>query len=157
MMLGANASRGLNLLYIGRVIAGLGIGAASNLTPIYISEIAPPAIRGRLIGMYEVGWQFGGLVGFWYVFISSGLRLKSHSMAGLTMVSTRLFHPDTSNGLFLSLSNSSPLVYSSSVSGTCASLPDGSSARTDVLKPWPTFPGSATSTHLSVTFTRKST
>ena len=35
------------------------------LTPIYISEIAPPAVRGRLVGLYELGWQFGGLVGFW--------------------------------------------------------------------------------------------
>jgi hypothetical protein len=37
-MLGANGSRGLNLIYVGRVIAGMGIGCASNLTPIYISE-----------------------------------------------------------------------------------------------------------------------
>jgi hypothetical protein len=33
--------------------------------PIYISEISPPAIRGRLVGIYEMGWQLGGLVGFW--------------------------------------------------------------------------------------------
>ncbi|KAF8533357.1 putative quinate permease [Trichophaea hybrida] len=65
MMLGATASRGLGLIYGGRVIAGFGIGAASNLTPIYISEISPPAIRGRLVGLYELGWQAGGLVGFW--------------------------------------------------------------------------------------------
>lgn len=65
LMLGASSSRGLTLIYVGRVIAGLGIGCASNLTPIYISEIAPPAIRGRLIGLYELGWQAGGLVGFW--------------------------------------------------------------------------------------------
>lgn len=36
-----------------------------QVTPIYISEIAPPAIRGRIVGMYELGWQLGGLVGFW--------------------------------------------------------------------------------------------
>jgi len=34
------------------------------ITPIYISELAPPAIRGRLVGIYELGWQIGGLVGF---------------------------------------------------------------------------------------------
>ena len=38
IMLGDNGSRGLNLIYVGRVIAGMGIGCASNLTPIYISE-----------------------------------------------------------------------------------------------------------------------
>jgi MFS family permease len=65
MMLGATAERGLGLIYGGRVIAGFGIGAASNLTPIYIAELSPPAIRGRLVGLYELGWQVGGLVGFW--------------------------------------------------------------------------------------------
>jgi len=65
MMLGANASRGLALIYVGRAIAGLGIGACSNIVPIFISEVSPPAIRGRLIGLYEIGWQSGGLVGFW--------------------------------------------------------------------------------------------
>lgn len=65
MMLGANGDRGLTLIYVGRVLAGVGVGGASNLTPIYISELSPPAIRGRLVGLYELGWQLGGLVGFW--------------------------------------------------------------------------------------------
>jgi MFS family permease len=65
LMLGANGQRGLGLIYGGRVLAGIGVGGASNLTPIYIAELAPPAIRGRLVGLYEMGWQIGGLVGFW--------------------------------------------------------------------------------------------
>ncbi|KAF7956197.1 hypothetical protein EAE96_005117 [Botrytis aclada] len=65
MMLGANGDRGLGSIYGGRVLAGIGVGGASNLTPIYISELSPPAIRGRLVGLYELGWQVGGVVGFW--------------------------------------------------------------------------------------------
>ena len=65
MMLGASGARGLGLMYAGRVLAGLGVGGASMLAPIYISEIAPPAVRGRLVGLYELAWQIGGLVGFW--------------------------------------------------------------------------------------------
>lgn len=62
---GANHARGLGILYAGRVLSGLGTGIASNIIPIYLSELAPPAIRGRLVGLYELGWQIGGLVGFW--------------------------------------------------------------------------------------------
>jgi MFS family permease len=70
-MLGANGQRGLGLIIGGRVLAGIGVGGASNMVPIYISELAPPAIRGRLVGIYELGWQIGGLVGFW---INYGLQ-----------------------------------------------------------------------------------
>ncbi|KAH0378936.1 quinate permease, partial [Aureobasidium melanogenum] len=52
-------------IYAGRVLAGLGVGGSSMIVPIYISEISPPAVRGRLVGIYELGWQIGGLVGFW--------------------------------------------------------------------------------------------
>ncbi len=65
MMLGANGDRGLGLIYAGRVLAGMGVGGCSMIVPIYISELAPPAVRGQLVGMYELGWQIGGLVGFW--------------------------------------------------------------------------------------------
>ncbi|KAH0359705.1 quinate permease, partial [Aureobasidium melanogenum] len=52
-------------IYAGRVLAGLGVGGSSMIVPIYISEISPPAVRGRLVGIYELGWQIGGIVGFW--------------------------------------------------------------------------------------------
>lgn len=72
LMLGANRERGLGLIYGGRVLAGVGVGACSMIVPIYISELSPPAVRGRLVGLYELGWQIGGLVGFW---INYGVNL----------------------------------------------------------------------------------
>ncbi|PFH49383.1 hypothetical protein AMATHDRAFT_147771 [Amanita thiersii Skay4041] len=65
LQIAASSRTGLGIIYAGRVIVGLGIGVASNLAPIYVAEIAPPAIRGRLIGLYELCWQIGGVVGFW--------------------------------------------------------------------------------------------
>ncbi|KAG9767750.1 quinate permease, partial [Aureobasidium melanogenum] len=79
IMLGATGTRGLGLIYGGRVLAGMGVGAASNLSPIYCSEIAPPAIRGRLVGLYELSWQVGGLVGFWINYGVSENMPPSHS------------------------------------------------------------------------------
>jgi len=39
----------LGMIYAGRGIAGLGIGSASLIIPVYIAEIAPPSIRGNSI------------------------------------------------------------------------------------------------------------
>jgi MFS family permease len=79
LMLGANGERGLGLIYAGRVLAGFGVGGASNLAPIYISEISPPAIRGRLVCMFELGWQIGGLVGFWINVSDTQEELKKNA------------------------------------------------------------------------------
>jgi MFS family permease len=79
LMLGASHDRGLGLIYAGRVLAGIGVGACSMIVPIYISEIAPPAVRGRLVGIYELGWQIGGLVGFWINYGISETLAPSHS------------------------------------------------------------------------------
>ncbi|KAK9474931.1 general substrate transporter [Dipodascopsis tothii] len=68
MTMFASRERGLQPLYLGRLISGLGVGAASNLTPIYIAEVAPSAIRGQLIGLYEIAWRLGDLTGFWINF-----------------------------------------------------------------------------------------
>jgi MFS family permease len=35
------------------------------LVPMYIAEVSPPTIRGRLVGIYEIGVQTGICVGFW--------------------------------------------------------------------------------------------
>ncbi|KAG9127253.1 hypothetical protein FRC07_015111 [Ceratobasidium sp. 392] len=63
LMLGATKS--LGVFYAGRIIGGLGVGAVSLATPLYIAEISPPSIRGRLVGFYETLLQLGGVVGFW--------------------------------------------------------------------------------------------
>lgn len=49
------------------------------IVPIYISELSPPAIRGRLVGIYELGWQVGGLVGFWINYGIAETLAPSHS------------------------------------------------------------------------------
>ncbi|KAH8671662.1 general substrate transporter [Xylariales sp. PMI_506] len=78
IMLAADSSRGLGPLYGGRVLAGIGVGACSMTVPVYISELAPPAVRGRLVGIYELGWQIGGLVGFWINYGVTNTLPSSH-------------------------------------------------------------------------------
>ena len=42
-----------------RMIGGLGIGAASIVAPMYIAEIAPTRMRGRLVTFYQLGIVLG--------------------------------------------------------------------------------------------------
>jgi MFS family permease len=42
-----------------RFIGGLGVGISTVAAPLYIAEIAPPAWRGRLAGMFQFNIVFG--------------------------------------------------------------------------------------------------
>jgi SP family arabinose:H+ symporter-like MFS transporter len=42
-----------------RMLGGIGIGAASILAPMYIAEIAPTRMRGRLVTLYQLGIVVG--------------------------------------------------------------------------------------------------
>ncbi|EIJ37470.1 MFS transporter, sugar porter family [Galbibacter orientalis DSM 19592] len=47
-----------------RFIGGLGVGASTIAAPAYISEIAPPKSRGRLVSLYQFNIVFGILMAF---------------------------------------------------------------------------------------------
>ncbi|KAI0473190.1 general substrate transporter [Xylariaceae sp. FL0804] len=50
------------MLAIGRVLSGVGAGAATVIVPIYISEVAPPSQRGTFGAMTQVSINVGILV-----------------------------------------------------------------------------------------------
>ncbi|MCA1010697.1 D-xylose transporter XylE [Halobacillus halophilus] len=54
---------GLLLLFnVYRIIGGIGVGLASAVSPMYIGEIAPSHIRGRLVSLNQFAIIFGMLV-----------------------------------------------------------------------------------------------
>ncbi|KAK0732362.1 MFS sugar transporter-like protein [Apiosordaria backusii] len=61
----AAASGNLAPMYVGRFVAGVGVGAASAVNPIYVSENSPRAIRGLLTGLYQLFIVTGGMIAFW--------------------------------------------------------------------------------------------
>nr|XP_060634380.1 proton myo-inositol cotransporter isoform X2 [Anolis sagrei ordinatus] len=55
------AAPGKHTLLAGRLVVGLGIGIASMTVPVYIAEVAPPHLRGRLVTintLFITGGQF---------------------------------------------------------------------------------------------------
>jgi SP family sugar:H+ symporter-like MFS transporter len=52
--LGAGAATSSIMFILARIVGGLGVGAASVLAPVYISEVVPANIRGRLSSVQQV-------------------------------------------------------------------------------------------------------
>lgn len=56
-----------------RLIGGLGVGAASMVSPMYIAEMAPPKWRGRLVASYQMAIVIGILVAYFSNYLFDGL------------------------------------------------------------------------------------
>ncbi|RSH80159.1 hypothetical protein EHS25_007264 [Saitozyma podzolica] len=66
------SSFSLAQLIVGRTLGGIGIGMLSCTAPIYVSEIAPPNVRGALLVMEQFMIVFGIVVMF---YITYGTRI----------------------------------------------------------------------------------
>jgi MFS transporter, SP family, arabinose:H+ symporter len=51
-------------LVVFRFVGGLGIGGSSVLAPVYIAELAPARLRGRLVGMFQINVVLGILLAY---------------------------------------------------------------------------------------------
>ena len=78
--IGCALSTSFTMLVIYRLIGGLGVGIASMLSPLYISEISPPAMRGRLVTLYQFAITIGILSSY---FVNAWL-LKTSQITGFT-------------------------------------------------------------------------
>jgi len=72
--LGTGMARDFTVFILFRFIGGLAIGGASVLSPLYISEIAPPRQRGRLAATFQLAIVIGILVAFFsdYLLLGAG-------------------------------------------------------------------------------------
>lgn len=61
-------SQSIPHLITGRAIGGIGVGALSMLSPLYMAEISPPEVRGSLIALEQLAIVSGVVFGFWFGF-----------------------------------------------------------------------------------------
>ena len=59
------AQHEIGMIYGGRVVAGLGIGGMSSVTPVFVSESCPPKTRGRITGMFQEFLVIGSTFAYW--------------------------------------------------------------------------------------------
>ena len=62
-------SSSIQMLMQGRFLVGLGVGFAAQIVPLYISEITPKEIRGKLVAMnivmITIGQVFSTILVYW--------------------------------------------------------------------------------------------
>ncbi len=75
--LGSAVPDNLTQFVLARFIGGLGVGSASMLSPLYISEIAPAQIRGMLVTLYQLAIVFGINI----IYIVNYLIANTHDQA----------------------------------------------------------------------------
>jgi len=62
--LGSAIAEALWVFILFRLIGGLGVGIAAMVVPLYISEVSPANIRGRMVAMYQLSITFGVLIAY---------------------------------------------------------------------------------------------
>jgi len=74
---GSTIATTVPFLIVARMIGGMGVGIASMLSPLYISEITPPAIRGRMVTLYQFAITIGILCAYFSnaVLVQLGAKL----------------------------------------------------------------------------------
>jgi sugar porter (SP) family MFS transporter len=60
-----SAQHDLSYIYAGRVVAGLGIGGMSSITPVFVAENCPPVVRGRIAGLFQEFLVVGVTIAYW--------------------------------------------------------------------------------------------
>lgn len=73
---GCTLAQDLNVLIWARLVGGLGVGLASMVSPLYIAEISPTHLRGRMVTLFQFA-------------ITIGISLALFSNAGLQHLASR--------------------------------------------------------------------
>ncbi|KAH8671339.1 high affinity glucose transporter [Xylariales sp. PMI_506] len=68
------AAQDIPMLIVGRIVNGICVGICSAQVPVYISELAPPSKRGRLVGMQQWAITWGILIMFFICYGCSYLN-----------------------------------------------------------------------------------
>lgn len=74
-VIGCTVTPGVFMLIIFRLIGGIGIGVSSVICPMYLSEMAPSQLRGKLVTYYQLAITIGILIAYFtnaYIQASGG-------------------------------------------------------------------------------------
>ncbi|GJP37541.1 hypothetical protein CLOM_g21939 [Closterium sp. NIES-68] len=108
-LLGAALTGGavnIEMLVLGRVLLGLGVGSANQAVPLYLSEMAPAQLRGALNMMFQMATTLGIVAGQLINYGTAHLHpwgwrlsLALAAVPAAVLTAGGVFLPDTPNSL----------------------------------------------------------
>lgn len=106
--LGTALPRTFTEFVIYRILGGLGVGIASMTSPMYIAEISPARLRGRMVSLNQFAIVFGMLIVYFVNYYISGLgdetwmtsrgwrwMFGSEAVPALVLLAAMLFVPES--------------------------------------------------------------
>ena len=107
--IGAALSTNVFVFMLFRFVSGLSIGASSVVAPVYISEIAPPKYRGRMVISFQLNVVAGILIAYFSNYLLQGVggendwrwMLGVVAIPSLVFSTLMLFTPETPRWLVL--------------------------------------------------------
>ena len=107
--IGAALSTNVYFFMFFRFLSGLSIGASSVVAPVYISEIAPPKYRGRMVISFQLNVVTGILIAYFSNYLLQGIggandwrwMLGVVALPSLVFSTLMLFTPETPRWLVL--------------------------------------------------------
>lgn len=146
------AAMNVEMLIIGRILLGVGIGYANQSVPVYLSEMAPPQLRGAL----NIGFQMCTTIGIFAASLinygtskmkENGWRvsLVLAAVPALIMTIGAVFLPDTPNSLIERGQKEKARQMLQKIRGTSevdeefSDLVEASEVSQKVEKPWSTI------------------
>lgn len=105
---GAGFSNSFILFVLFRITGGLAVGAAAMVSPVYISEMAPAYLRGRLVSVYQLAIVSGILLAYGvnYLLVGTGENswrwmFASQALPALIFLLLLFLVPETPRWLIL--------------------------------------------------------
>ena len=77
----------IDVITVGRFVVGTGVGIASSVVPIFLAEIAPTAVRGRVVTASQLAITFGQFSSY---FVCLAVKPSWRLMLGLAVAPAAL-------------------------------------------------------------------
>ena len=98
--LGCAVAPSFSVIIAARIVGGLGVGMASVLAPMYISEFSPPRLRGRLVALYQLSIVLGILAAYFSNWLLLGFAQGHADAFGGTGWLHRILVAEVWRGMF---------------------------------------------------------